>query len=380
MRSSVNIVAAVLLAGCTSPEVPPSRNVLAAYSILAAAPDGDTVALARVIVDAGQGCPSLVTEAGAVAMTARGNPDPARFPVVVCEAVQPFGAAAQVEGSGDRAAGRDALAGADRGGGRHGLRHLAGLRRPGGLAVRTAGRAGGGHRAGPGDPCRRLCLSRHAGHDRGQRRQARHLQCGQLRARGRILPAARPLCQPERRRQLAAGQLGGVAGRFLRAGGTAPEPGALGAGAGQSRAVQPGGAGLVLLPRPALRAARRRAALPGPAAGQRRPAQSPPVAALSAGPGPAGSSGHGHRQRLRPASELPRPLRRAIRRAGRAGRGQACLAGQPPPDLGRGLAGSGHLPDQQRHPAAGAAPRSSTRPCRKAWSWCCPAISIASRR
>ncbi len=73
--------------------------MLAAYSILAAAPDGDTVALARVIVDAGQGCPSLVTEAGAVAMRARGNPDPARFPVVVCEAVQPFGAAAQVEGA-----------------------------------------------------------------------------------------------------------------------------------------------------------------------------------------------------------------------------------------------------------------------------------------
>ena len=32
-------------------------------------------------------------------MRARGNPDPARFPVVVCEAVQPFGAAAQVEGA-----------------------------------------------------------------------------------------------------------------------------------------------------------------------------------------------------------------------------------------------------------------------------------------
>ena len=99
MRSLFNIVAAVLLAGCTSPIGPPSPNVLAAYSVLAAAPDGDTVALARVVVDAGQGCPGLVTEAGTVVMTVRGNPDPARFPVVVCEAVQPFGTAAQVEGA-----------------------------------------------------------------------------------------------------------------------------------------------------------------------------------------------------------------------------------------------------------------------------------------
>ena len=99
MRSSVNIVAAVLLAGCTSPESAAITERARGLFCLAPAPDGDTVALARVIVDAGQGCPSLVTEAGSVAMTARSNPDPARFPVVVCEAVQPFGAAARVEGA-----------------------------------------------------------------------------------------------------------------------------------------------------------------------------------------------------------------------------------------------------------------------------------------
>lgn len=91
-------MAGVVLAGCAQPK-PPAPAVKVAYTILAAAPVGATVALARVIVDLGESCPRLVTEAGTVAMAARGNPDPSHFPVTVCEAPLPLGTAARVEGT-----------------------------------------------------------------------------------------------------------------------------------------------------------------------------------------------------------------------------------------------------------------------------------------
>jgi hypothetical protein len=87
------------LAGCASLAEPHSVAVLAAYSILAASPDGGTVALARVIVDAGRRCPQLETDSGAIPTAARTNPDPMRFPVTVCEAVQPGGDEVRVSGA-----------------------------------------------------------------------------------------------------------------------------------------------------------------------------------------------------------------------------------------------------------------------------------------
>ena len=380
MRSSVNIVAAVLLAGCTSPERPaltecagglldPGRGTRWRHGGPGAGdrrrgpglPEPGDRGRLRGDEGAGQSRPGAVpgrrVRGGAAVRGGRAG-----------------------RRSGDRAAGRDALAGADRGGGRHGLRHLAGLRRPGGLAVRTAGRAGGGHRAGPGDPCRRLCLSRHAGHDRGQRRQARHLQCGQLRARRRILPAARPLCQPERRRQLAAGQLGGVAGRFLRAGGTAPEPGALGArrGAITSCAAGRGRAGSTSSTHTpscstASCAARSsgRTAPPCPISSCRRPigwtwaswifwSWTPPTPATSIRTSPTATPRNSPSWQGQPRASLP---------------GWSATA--------RSGAWTGWIRAPSRPATSPCSRRCATiltRPCRKAWSWCCPAISIASRR
>lgn len=77
---------------------PPPSAVHARYVVLGQAPDGATVALARLIVDPGWPCPSIAA-AGApddttpaapppIAMTPRDNPY--HFPVVVCEAVIGF--------------------------------------------------------------------------------------------------------------------------------------------------------------------------------------------------------------------------------------------------------------------------------------------------
>ena len=99
MRTSVIVIGALLLAGCASPPAPAPGTVRAAYTVLAQAPDGGTVALARVIIDAGQRCPYLAMADRPVAMTARGNPDPTRFPVMVCEAIQPFGQTVAVVGT-----------------------------------------------------------------------------------------------------------------------------------------------------------------------------------------------------------------------------------------------------------------------------------------
>lgn len=98
MRDSIGILGMLLLAGCAPAPSPASMR--AAYTLLAPAPGGGTVALARVIVDQGQPCPRLETAFGPVAMTSRSNPDPVRFPVEVCEAVQPFGQGVTVEGAG----------------------------------------------------------------------------------------------------------------------------------------------------------------------------------------------------------------------------------------------------------------------------------------
>jgi hypothetical protein len=91
---------ALALAGCsTAPGTPPSDGVLAAYTLLAPAPGGGTVPLARAVVDAGQACPELATAGGPVRMVARANPNPATFPVEVCEATYGLGERASVAGA-----------------------------------------------------------------------------------------------------------------------------------------------------------------------------------------------------------------------------------------------------------------------------------------
>lgn len=67
--------------------LPPATAVLGRYVVLGASPAGETVALARAIVEADTPCPA-VRKPQTLAMTARDNPH--GFPVGVCEALVPF--------------------------------------------------------------------------------------------------------------------------------------------------------------------------------------------------------------------------------------------------------------------------------------------------
>ncbi|HEX6014200.1 MAG TPA: metallophosphoesterase [Geminicoccaceae bacterium] len=92
------LVGAALAACSTAPAPPRPERVLAAYTLLAPTPGGGTVPLARAVVGAGRACPELATERGPVPMTARTNPNPATFPVEVCEAIYGLGERASVAG------------------------------------------------------------------------------------------------------------------------------------------------------------------------------------------------------------------------------------------------------------------------------------------
>jgi Calcineurin-like phosphoesterase len=99
-RGGVAGLVGVALVGCsTAPAPPRPQEVLAAYTLLAPAPGGATVPLARAVVGAGQACPELATGRGPVRMTARANPNPATFPVEVCEATYGLGERASVAGT-----------------------------------------------------------------------------------------------------------------------------------------------------------------------------------------------------------------------------------------------------------------------------------------
>jgi len=67
--------------------LPPAIAVQGRYVVLGASPAGETVALARAIVDAGKPCPE-VRGPQTLPMTVRDNPH--GFPVRVCEAIVPF--------------------------------------------------------------------------------------------------------------------------------------------------------------------------------------------------------------------------------------------------------------------------------------------------
>ena len=80
-----------------------SPKVLAAYVLYGQSLAGDTVPMARVVLDDSEkDCPNLVGTDGDgadLAMSARDNPDPKNFPLRVCEAVYPTGRAMRVKGT-----------------------------------------------------------------------------------------------------------------------------------------------------------------------------------------------------------------------------------------------------------------------------------------
>lgn len=78
-----------------------AADVLARYSIVAHDPINDkTVLLARAVVDGDDAaCPALSIDGAQTDMSVRLNPDAARFPVTVCEAVAPLGSAVMLAGN-----------------------------------------------------------------------------------------------------------------------------------------------------------------------------------------------------------------------------------------------------------------------------------------
>ncbi len=85
----------LLAAPLAAADLPPSSAVLARYVVLGSDPSGATLAWARVVTEPGYLCPELVVgRAAGVAMTSRDNSH--GFPVVVCEAAQPFGQSAEL--------------------------------------------------------------------------------------------------------------------------------------------------------------------------------------------------------------------------------------------------------------------------------------------
>ncbi len=75
---------------------------LAAFVLFGNSDSGETVGMARVILDgADTPCPSLISDDGkgrAVPMTPRSNPDPKSFPIQVCEAIYPRSGEVRISG------------------------------------------------------------------------------------------------------------------------------------------------------------------------------------------------------------------------------------------------------------------------------------------
>ncbi|MFC3194897.1 metallophosphoesterase [Marinicella sediminis] len=78
-----------------------SAEVITSYVLYGQNTSGDATPMARVIVDGvDQSCPALLSAHGSPITThARINPDPAHFPITVCEALYPFDQALQVANS-----------------------------------------------------------------------------------------------------------------------------------------------------------------------------------------------------------------------------------------------------------------------------------------
>ena len=91
---------------CPVPCYQGDQTVIAAYSLLTQNSEGQTVAIARVILNShGAACPQLIPRSGPntpIEMTARINPDPGHFPIQVCEALYPPLQAMQVTASEQR--------------------------------------------------------------------------------------------------------------------------------------------------------------------------------------------------------------------------------------------------------------------------------------
>lgn len=93
-------IAGVALSTSVAAAPPTPDQVHAGFVLYASSPVDGTVALARVVIEAGTDCPSLRFDGGSeTAMTPRINPHPATFPIEVCEARYPFGQGAVVTGT-----------------------------------------------------------------------------------------------------------------------------------------------------------------------------------------------------------------------------------------------------------------------------------------
>lgn len=93
LASAFGIAAVGLLFGteplfASTPQVPRSSATHGHYVVLGSA-KGETVAYARIVIDAGYACPQIEGGAQAIRMTSRDNPH--GFPVLVCEAEIDFG-------------------------------------------------------------------------------------------------------------------------------------------------------------------------------------------------------------------------------------------------------------------------------------------------
>ncbi|MGB7932349.1 MAG: metallophosphoesterase [Gammaproteobacteria bacterium] len=103
-RVCLVVLVTVLAASRVAAEDGDASKVQAAYVLLAPSSTGQTVPLARVILDgADSPCPSLQSIQGkvvALAMSPRNNPDEQHFPVTVCEAVSSRGGPMRISGTG----------------------------------------------------------------------------------------------------------------------------------------------------------------------------------------------------------------------------------------------------------------------------------------
>ena len=104
MRTSIFALAAALASGSfASEEDSIQAEVRAAFVLLAPGSSGQTVPMARVILDAADvPCPSLhpiAGKGGELPLSPRANPDKSRFPVTVCEAIYSAGEPMRVQGA-----------------------------------------------------------------------------------------------------------------------------------------------------------------------------------------------------------------------------------------------------------------------------------------
>lgn len=102
MQTSAIVLASAMVFASGIAEAGKKPKVRAAFVLLAQSGTGQTVPMARVILDAVDApCPTLKPDKGKgadLSMSPRANPDQKNFPVTVCEAIYPASGAMKVRG------------------------------------------------------------------------------------------------------------------------------------------------------------------------------------------------------------------------------------------------------------------------------------------